>query len=119
TLLNDWSIRNDMGPPRPLNFNFAKNFDCSVSLGPSIVIGELDPSAVEVEVRVNGEVRQHYSSKDMIFTFAEFIAHLSRDFTFHPGDILAGGTGAGTAMDTSRPNPDGSTPTDLFLKVGD
>ena len=41
TLLNDWSIRNDMGPPRPLNFNLAKNFDTSVSIGPCIVVGEL------------------------------------------------------------------------------
>ncbi len=119
TLLNDWSIRNDMGPPRPLNFNLPKNFDTSVSLGPCIVVGELDPQDIEVEVRVNGALRQAYSSRDMTFSFAEFIEHLSRDFTFQPGDLVAGGTGAGTAMDTTRPAPDGSTPTDLFLRVGD
>jgi len=119
TLLNDWSIRNDMGPQRPLNFNLPKNFDTSVSLGPSIVVGELDPQDVEVEVLVNGATRQAYNSRDMTFSFAEFIEYLSRDFTFQPGDIIAGGTGAGTAMDTTRPNADGSTPTDLFLKVGD
>ncbi|MBO0684440.1 MAG: fumarylacetoacetate hydrolase family protein, partial [Candidatus Dormibacteraeota bacterium] len=38
---------------------------------------------------------------------------------FQPGDVLSGGTGAGTAMDTSRPGPDGSLPTDLFLSPGD
>jgi 2-keto-4-pentenoate hydratase/2-oxohepta-3-ene-1,7-dioic acid hydratase in catechol pathway len=119
TLLNDWSVRNDMGPPRPLNFNLAKNFDTSVSLGPSIVVGEIDPQDVEVEVRVNGALRQAYNSCDMIFSFAEYLEYLSRDFTFQPGDILAGGTGAGTAMDTSRPLPDGTTPTDLFLKPDD
>jgi 2-keto-4-pentenoate hydratase/2-oxohepta-3-ene-1,7-dioic acid hydratase in catechol pathway len=119
TLLNDWSVRNDMGPPRPLNFNLAKNFDTSVSLGPSIVVGELDPQDVDLELRVNGALRQAFNSRDMTFTFSEFIAHLSRDFTFQPGDIIAGGTGAGTAMDTTRPAADGSTPTDLFLNVGD
>ena len=115
TLLNDWSIRNDMGPPRVLNFNLAKNFDTSVSLGPCIVVGELDPQAIEVQTRVNGEVRQHYSSEEMTFSFAEFIEYLSRDFTFHPGDLLAGGTGAGTAMDSTPAGGDDR----LFLKPGD
>jgi len=33
--------------------------------------------------------------------------------------VLAGGTGPGTAMDVSRPGPDGSMPGDLFLAPGD
>jgi 2-keto-4-pentenoate hydratase/2-oxohepta-3-ene-1,7-dioic acid hydratase in catechol pathway len=120
TLLNDWSIRNDMGQARPLNFNMAKNFDGSTSLGPCVVAGEdVDAQDVAVELRVNGDVRQSYRSSDMIFSFAELIAFLSRDFTFQPGDIIAGGTGSGTAMDTTRPAPDGSTPPDRFLRVGD
>jgi 2-keto-4-pentenoate hydratase/2-oxohepta-3-ene-1,7-dioic acid hydratase in catechol pathway len=119
TLFNDWSVRNDMGPGRVLNFNLAKNFDTSVALGPSIVVGELDPQDIEVELRVNGEVRQHYSTRDMTFSFAEFLEYLSRDFTFLPGDMLAGGTGAGTAMDATRPAGVGSTARNLYLKVGD
>ena len=118
-LLNDWSIRSDMGPPRPLSFNLAKNFTASVSLGPCIVVGELDPQDVLVETRVNGEVRQHYSSREMTFSFAELIAYLSRDFAFVAGDILAGGTGAGTAMDSSPRGPNGYASTERFLKVGD
>jgi 2-keto-4-pentenoate hydratase/2-oxohepta-3-ene-1,7-dioic acid hydratase in catechol pathway len=118
TLFNDWSVRNDMGPGRVLNFNMAKNFDTSVSLGPSIVVDDFDPQNVDVELRIDGRLRQHYNTRDMTFSFAEFLEHLSRDFTFQPGDMLAGGTGAGTALDTSRPGPDGKTPTDLFLKVG-
>jgi 2-keto-4-pentenoate hydratase/2-oxohepta-3-ene-1,7-dioic acid hydratase in catechol pathway len=119
TLLNDWSVRNDMGPGRPLNFNLPKNFDTSVSVGPCVYVGEIDVQNVEVETRVNGQVRQHYNSSEMVFSFAEFLEHLSRDFTFLPGDLISGGTGAGTAMDTTRPAADGSTPKDLFLKVGD
>ena len=120
TLLNDWSIRNDMGPGRVLNFNLPKNFDGSTSLGPCLVAGEdVDVQDVLVEVRVNDQVRQSYSSRDMIFSFAELISYLSRDFTFQPGDVVAAGTGPGTAMDTTRPAADGSTPTDLFLGVGD
>ena len=120
TLFNDWSVRNDMGPGRVLNFNLAKNFDTSVSLGPCIVTAdEVDPADVEVELRVNGQIRQHYTTRDMTFSFGEFLEHLSRDFTFQAGDLLAGGTGAGTAMDASRLGPDGKTPLDLFLKPGD
>ena len=120
TLLNDWSIRNDMGPARPLNFNLPKNFDGSTSLGPCVVAGEsVDLQDVGVEVTVNGEVRQSYRTSDMIFSFAELVAYLSRDLTFQPGDVLAAGTGAGTAMDTTRPRPDGSTPPDRFLRIGD
>jgi 2-keto-4-pentenoate hydratase/2-oxohepta-3-ene-1,7-dioic acid hydratase in catechol pathway len=92
----------------------AKNFDTSVSLGPCIVVGEVDPQAITVQTRVNGEVRQDYSSAEMTFSFAEFIEYLSRDFTFEPGDLLAGGTGAGTAMDSSKPGEER-----LYLKPGD
>ncbi len=55
----------------------------------------------------------------MIYSFAELLAFLSADFTFVPGDLLASGTGAGTAMDTARPTPEGTRPTALFLKPGD
>jgi acylpyruvate hydrolase len=119
TLMNDWSIRNDMGPPRVLNFNLAKNFDTSVTLGPCIVVGELDPQDVQVQTLVNGELRQDYNSKTMTFSFAEFVELLSRDFTLRPGDIIAGGTGAGTVMDANRPAPGGAWPREKFLKLGD
>jgi 2-keto-4-pentenoate hydratase/2-oxohepta-3-ene-1,7-dioic acid hydratase in catechol pathway len=120
TLLNDWSIRNDMGPARVLNFNLPKNFDGSTSVGPCVVAGEnVDVQDVTVELRVNGVVRQSYCSRDMIFSFDELIEYLSRDFTFRPGDVVAAGTGPGTAMDTTRPAADGSIPPDRFLGVGD
>ncbi|HYU20405.1 MAG TPA: fumarylacetoacetate hydrolase family protein [Chloroflexota bacterium] len=119
TLLNDWSIRDGMGSTRPMSYNLAKNFDGSTSMGPCIVVGELDPQGVEVETRINGIVRQRFSTRDMIWSFAEVLELLSRDFTFVPGDVIAGGTGAGTAADKTKWLPDGTRPLDLFLKVGD
>jgi 2-keto-4-pentenoate hydratase/2-oxohepta-3-ene-1,7-dioic acid hydratase in catechol pathway len=122
TLLNDWSIRDapaSPGSPRPMSYNLAKNFDGSTSLGPCIVVGELDPGEVEVELRVNGKVRQRYNTRDMIFSFGEALEFLSRDFTFVPGDIISGGTGAGTAADQTRTQPGVARPKDLFLKPGD
>jgi 2-keto-4-pentenoate hydratase/2-oxohepta-3-ene-1,7-dioic acid hydratase in catechol pathway len=120
TLFNDLSIRDGMGgSPRPMSYNLAKNFDGSTAIGPAIAVGEVAPGAVDVETTVNGEVRQRFNTRDMVFTFAEVLEYLSRDFTFVPGDIIAGGTAAGTAADKTVRQPDGSRPKDLFLKVGD
>jgi 2-keto-4-pentenoate hydratase/2-oxohepta-3-ene-1,7-dioic acid hydratase in catechol pathway len=118
TLGNDWSIRDDKHEMRFAHYNLMKNFDCSASLGPCIVVGELDPQKVDLETRVNGELRQQYSTKDMVFSFGEILAHLSRDLTFLPGDLIFGGTSEGTAMDSTPLSPDGSRPKDRFLKVG-
>ena len=78
-----------------------------------------DLQNVDCETRVNGQVRQHYNSSDMIFKFGEVLEFLSKDFTFVPGDIISGGTAVGTAADQTKPGPDGVKPKDLFLKKGD
>jgi len=120
TLVNDWSVRDGVsGPPRPMSYNLPKNFDRSTSMGPAIVVGELQPQNVEVALSVNGQERQRYKTKDMVFSFAEVLAELSRDFTFVPGDVISGGTSEGTAQDKSKRLPDGTRPLDLFLKIGD
>ncbi len=119
TLGVDWSIRDrDGGPQRPLSFNLQKNFDFSASLGPCIVVGELDPQNIDVETRVAGELRQSYNTREMVFSFGELLEFLSRDLTLVPGDIVFGGTGAGTAQDSTKPNSDGSLPLDRFLRRG-
>lgn len=121
TLFHDWSIRDgaSSGPQgRPISYNLAKNFDGSASIGPCIVVG-LDHRDVDVETRVNGEVRQRYNTKEMIWPFGEVLEFLSRDFTFVPGDVIAGGTSAGTAADMSRRQTEGAQSSNLFLKIGD
>jgi acylpyruvate hydrolase len=120
TMLTDWSIR----APReasggPLNFNFPKNFDTSCSLGPCIAVGEADPTNVDMETLVNGETRQRFNTRDMVFTFGEYLEYLSRDFTLYPGDIISGGTAAGTAADSSELLPDNTSAPERFLKPGD
>ena len=119
TLVNDWSVRDGAGPSRPMSYNLPKNFDRSTSMGPAIVVGELEPQDVDVALSINGQERQHYNTRDMVFSFAEVLAELSRDFTFVPGDIISGGTSEGTAQDKSQRQADGSRPLDLFLKAGD
>jgi 2-keto-4-pentenoate hydratase/2-oxohepta-3-ene-1,7-dioic acid hydratase in catechol pathway len=122
TLFHDWSIRDGgaSGPQgRPISYNLAKNFDGSASMGPCIIVGELDHRNIDVETRVNGEVRQHYNTREMIWPFGEVLEYLSRDFTFVPGDVVAGGTSAGTAADMSRRQTEAARSPDLFLKIGD
>jgi 2-keto-4-pentenoate hydratase/2-oxohepta-3-ene-1,7-dioic acid hydratase in catechol pathway len=119
TLVNDWSCRDNMGTPRSMSYNQAKNFDRSCSMGPCIVVGELDFQNVPAETRVNGQVRQSFNSKDMIFNFGEVVEFLSKDFTFVPGDVVSGGTAKGTAADQTKRSSDGTRPKELFLKVGD
>lgn len=119
TLLNDWSIRDDAGPARPLSFNLAKNYDTSCSLGPCIVVGEIaDPQNIDFETRVDGELRQRGNTRDMVFSFAEFLAYLSRDTTFRPGEMISGGTCAGTAADASEYDASGVPAPTLFLRPG-
>jgi acylpyruvate hydrolase len=119
TLFHDWSIRDGGGADRVVSYNLQKNFDGAVSMGPCIVVGETDHQDVDAETRVNGVVRQSYNTKEMIWNFAGVLEYLSQDFTFVPGDVIAGGTSAGTAADKSRRGPDGKRPLDLFLKIGD
>ena len=118
TLLGDWSVR--LAPePGPMKFAMQKNFDGCCSIGPCIAVGETDPFDTEVETYVNGERRQRYSSKDMVFSFGEYLEYLSRDFTLYPGDMISGGTAAGTAADSAPLLDDGTPDNAYFLNPGD
>ena len=120
TLFGDWSIRSPREPSGgPYSFVMHKNFDGSCSPGPCIAVDEVDPGNVAVETLINGERRQHYNTRDMVFSFGDYLEYLSRDLTFHPGDIISGGTAAGTAADSSPRLPDGSSAPERFLKPGD
>lgn len=118
TLLGDWSVRGTQ-EPGPLRFAMQKNFDTCCSIGPAIAVGEADPFNAAVETYVNGERRQNFNTKDMVFSFGEYLEFLSRDLTFYPGDMISGGTAAGTAANSSPLLPDGTASPERFLKPGD
>ena len=81
TLACDWSIRGPREKMGPMDFAVPKNFDTSMSLGPCIVVGELEPANVDFETIVNGEQRQVSNTDDMIFSFGQYLEYLSRDMT--------------------------------------
>jgi len=68
-------------------------------LGPWLVTpDEFDHSDASLRSWVNGESRQDSSTKDMIFSVATIIAHLSRFVALEPGDVVLTGTPEGVAL---------------------
>jgi 2-keto-4-pentenoate hydratase/2-oxohepta-3-ene-1,7-dioic acid hydratase in catechol pathway len=72
----------------------AKGFDTFCPLGPWIET-ELDPSDLELETRVNGEVRQRARTSQLRHGVPALIAYVSQIMTLLPGDVLLTGTPAG------------------------
>lgn len=73
----------------------AKGFDTFCPVGP-VVSDEVDPEAgLTVETRVNGELRQHGSTADFIFSIPELLRYISAAITLEPGDLILTGTPAG------------------------
>jgi 2-keto-4-pentenoate hydratase/2-oxohepta-3-ene-1,7-dioic acid hydratase in catechol pathway len=72
----------------------AKGFDTFCPFGPWIDT-EFDPSDAVVTCRVNGQMRQMASTRDMVFNVGVLIAYISSVMTLEPGDIIFTGTPAG------------------------
>lgn len=71
-----------------------KGFDTFCPLGPWIET-DLDPADVLVQTRVNGEMRQMASTREMIFPVEQLLAFISSVMTLQPGDVVLTGTPAG------------------------
>jgi 2-keto-4-pentenoate hydratase/2-oxohepta-3-ene-1,7-dioic acid hydratase in catechol pathway len=73
----------------------AKGFDTFCPCGP-VVTDSLDiASGVSVETRLNGERKQHGSTRDLIFPIARLLAYITAAITLEPGDLIPTGTPAG------------------------
>jgi 2,4-diketo-3-deoxy-L-fuconate hydrolase len=79
-------------------------------VGPWLVpADEVDPQALHIWSRVNGEPRQDSTTADMVFSVAHLVWHLSQYGVLDPGDLLNTGTPEGVAMSGRFP----------YLKPGD
>ena len=85
TLGNDLSERSFQRSDRTLWR--AKNIDTFKPMGPFVVSG-IDPMAQTIAVRINGRTVSEYSTKDMIFSLAHYVARMTRYVTLHPGDVI-------------------------------
>jgi len=72
----------------------AKGFDTFAAVGPCIET-ELDPGNVVLETYLNGELKQHTNTDDLIYPIPELINFISNVMTLLPGDIIATGTPSG------------------------
>jgi 2-keto-4-pentenoate hydratase/2-oxohepta-3-ene-1,7-dioic acid hydratase in catechol pathway len=93
------------------NWVKGKNLDSSFSLGPWLVtVDEIpDPQNLELSLKVNGEIKQHSNTREMIFKVDRLIEYVSSGMTLRHGDIISTGTPEGVAEFTGQP----------FLKDGD
>jgi len=71
-----------------------KGFDTFCPIGPFIET-EFDPSDALITCKVNNQVRQMGSTRDMVFPVDKLIAFISSVMTLEPGDLILTGTPAG------------------------
>jgi 2-keto-4-pentenoate hydratase/2-oxohepta-3-ene-1,7-dioic acid hydratase in catechol pathway/regulator of RNase E activity RraA len=94
TAVNDFGVYDFRWADRGSNV-LAKGQDGFTPIGPRLVpASELDVGALTLRTRVNGEVVQEDSTANLIFSFGELIADLSRFMTLEPGDLILTGTPA-------------------------
>jgi len=77
-------------------WSIAKGFDTSAALSPFVSKALVnDPHALEITLKVNGQIRQHSNTSNMIFKIDFILAFLSSIFTLEEGDVIYTGTPEG------------------------
>lgn len=82
---------------KDVQFTRAKSFDTFCPVG-SFIETDLNPSNINLEVRVNGSLRQSGNTAQMVFPVSELIRYISRQMTLLPGDLIATGTPSGVGQ---------------------
>ncbi|WP_428003628.1 fumarylacetoacetate hydrolase family protein [Acidovorax sp.] len=103
--VRDWQMRSP-------TMTLGKSFNTHGPFGPWIVTADevADPHALQLRMKLNGEVRQEVSTGEMVFNIWQQIAYLSTVMTLEPGDVIATGTPSGVGAARKPPS---------FVKVGD
>ena len=111
TILNDYSERSFQFE-RGGQWVKGKSNDRFAPLGPYLLTKEevIDPQNLPMWLRVNGEIKQQSTTKDMIFGIREIVSYVSQFMTLMPGDVISTGTPFGVGMGSKPPR---------FLQAGD
>ncbi len=81
---------------KKLSWELAKGFDNSAPIGEFVPLTEMgDHKTMNFSLRKNDKVVQHGNTKDMIFSFEEIIAYVSKYITLRMGDLVFTGTPKG------------------------
>lgn len=110
TIVNDVSARNLQN--RHKQWYFGKSLDGFLPMGPCIATADsLEyPPKLNIQSRVNGEIRQNSNTALMIFDINHVVSELSHGMVLKAGTIISTGTPAGVGMGFTPPK---------FLKAGD
>ncbi len=87
----------DMTVRGPEERSLRKSVDSFTVLGPWFVTADAagNPSALDLRLAVNGELRQQANTRDLILGIPELIEFATAFYTVHPGDVLLTGTPEG------------------------
>lgn len=94
-VVNDVSAR-DWQAHSP-TWTMGKSFDTHGPVGPWLVTADEigDPHRLDIRTWVNGELRQHSNTRQLLFRCEDLVEYLSTVCTLEPGDIIATGTPGG------------------------
>jgi 2-keto-4-pentenoate hydratase/2-oxohepta-3-ene-1,7-dioic acid hydratase in catechol pathway len=103
TIIDDFTARDLQRQHK--QWLLGKSLDTHCPLGPYAVSADeiADVTALVVESRVNGELRQSAPIADLIFDIPTLIETISAGITLLPGDIIATGTPAGVGIGFDPP----------------
>ncbi|MBP2646269.1 MAG: ureidoglycolate lyase [Firmicutes bacterium] len=68
-----------------------KSFDTFLPVGPWVETA-VDPHTLTITLEINGALRQHSNTSNLIFKVPELIAHITQVMTLYPGDCILTGT---------------------------
>jgi 2-keto-4-pentenoate hydratase/2-oxohepta-3-ene-1,7-dioic acid hydratase in catechol pathway len=100
TVANDLSEREFQIERSGGQWSKGKSCETFNPLGPWLITADevTDPQDLVLRSWVNGDARQDSSTKDMVFSVAHLIWHLSQFTVLDPGDVLNTGTPQGVAL---------------------
>ena len=77
--------------------SFRKSIDSYTVIGPWLVTADEvgDPGGLDLELAVNGELRQRSNTRHLIFDVPRLIEYASSFYTLYPGDMIMTGTPEG------------------------
>ena len=103
TIMNDVSARTIQTNHK--QWYFGKSLDGFTPLGPCILTADSIPypPQVQVQSRVNGELRQDSNTSLLIFGIDHIVSELSQGMTLKTGTIISTGTPAGVGMGFEPP----------------
>ncbi|HTP12727.1 MAG TPA: fumarylacetoacetate hydrolase family protein [Bacteroidota bacterium] len=96
----DMTLRDIQGEAKKkgLPWTLAKGFDTSAPVSTFVPASRVkDSSALHLQLKVNGAVRQQSGTNDLIFPVEQLISDISRFITLETGDILFTGTPQGVS----------------------